>query len=87
MPWALGAVVALAVTGSANAWRQLGSLDGLTDSAYGRWLVIKLLLVAAVVGVAFFSRRMSRSDDADEAASPFAGEDGAPLPLAELGEA
>jgi copper transport protein len=65
-PWALGAVVALAVTGSANAWRQLGSLDGLTDSAYGRWLVIKLLLVAAVVGLAFFSRRMSRSDEADD---------------------
>jgi copper transport protein len=66
-PWALGAVVALAVTGSANAWRQLGSLDGLTDSAYGRWLVIKLLLVVAVVGVAFFSRRMSRSDEDEPA--------------------
>ena len=62
-PWALGAVVALAATGSANAWRQLGSFDGLTDSAYGRWLVIKLLLVAAVVVAASFSRRMSRSDD------------------------
>jgi copper transport protein len=62
-PWALGAVVALAATGSANAWRQLGSVDGLTDSAYGRWLVVKLLLVAAVVVAAFFSRRMSRSDD------------------------
>ena len=77
-PWALGAVVALAATGSANAWRQLGSLDGLTDSAYGRWLVIKLLLVAAVVGVAFFSRRMSRSDDADEPA-PAVESDAAPL--------
>jgi copper transport protein len=75
-PWALGAVVALAATGSVNAWRQLGSLDGLTDSAYGRWLVIKLLLVAAVVGVAFFSRRMSRSDD------PLAAVEGDVAPVA-----
>jgi len=65
-PWALGSVVALAVTGAANAWRQLGSLDGLTDSSYGRWLVIKLVLVALVVGVAAFSRRTvhTRGDDA-----------------------
>jgi copper transport protein len=65
-PWALGAVVVLALTGSVNAWRQLGSLSGLTDSSYGRWLVIKLLLVAVVVVVAFFSRRMARSDDEEE---------------------
>ncbi len=65
-PWALGAVVVLALTGSVNAWRQLGSLSGLTDSSYGRWLVVKLLLVAVVVVVAFFSRRMARSDDDEE---------------------
>ncbi len=65
-PWALGAVVVLAVTGSVNAWRQLGSLSGLTDSSYGRWLVIKLLLVAVVVVVAYFSRRMAQSDDEEE---------------------
>ena len=84
-PWALGSVVALAATGSVNAWRQLGSLDGLTDSAYGRWLVIKLLLVAAVVGVAFFSRRMSRSDDTDtdtDADTAASAADGAAAPVA-----
>ena len=65
-PWALGSVVALAVSGSANAWRQLGSLEGITESSYGRWLVIKLVLVVAVVGVAAFSRRTvhTRGDDA-----------------------
>ena len=41
-PWALGSVIALAATGSVNAWRQLGSLSGLTDSTYERWLVVKL---------------------------------------------
>jgi copper transport protein len=65
-PWALGAVVALAVSGTTNAWRQLGSLSGLTDSTYGRWLVVKLLLVALVVIVAAFSRRMARSDEPEE---------------------
>lgn len=65
-PWALASVVALALTGSVNAWRQLGSIDGLTDSAYGRWLVVKLLLVLLVVIVASFSRRMARSDDAED---------------------
>jgi len=65
-PWALGSVVALAVTGTVNAWRQLGSIDDLTDSSYGRWLVIKLVLVVLVVGVAAFSRRVvqTRGDDA-----------------------
>ncbi len=65
-PWALGAVVALALTGSVNAWRQLGSFSELTDSSYGRWLVVKLMLVVFVVGVAFFSRRMARSDDDED---------------------
>jgi copper transport protein len=64
-PWALGAVVALALTGSVNAWRQLGSLSGVTETSYGRWLVIKLMLVAFVVVVSFFSRRMAHSDDDD----------------------
>jgi copper transport protein len=73
-PWALGSVVALALTGSVNAWRQLGSLDELTDSSYGRWLVIKLFLVAVVVAVASFSRRMSRSDPEDEPAGEPADE-------------
>ena len=56
----------MAASGAANAWRQLGSLDGLTDSSYGRWLVIKLVLVVVVVGVAGFSRRIvhTRGDEA-----------------------
>src|SRR6056297_1660519 len=65
-PWALGSVVALAASGTANAWRQLGSLSGITDSSYGRWLVIKLVLVVLVVGLAAFTRRTvhTRGDDA-----------------------
>jgi copper transport protein len=65
-PWALGSVVALAATGTVNAWRQLGSLDGLTDSSYGRWLVIKLVLVVLVVGLAAFSRRTVHTHDDED---------------------
>ena len=65
-PWALGSVAALAITGGINGWRQLGSLSGLTDSSYGRWLVVKLVLVVFVVGLAAFNRRTihTRGDDA-----------------------
>jgi len=64
-PWALGSVAALALTGGVNAWRQLGSLADLTESSYGRWLVIKLVLVVLVIGLAAFSRRMVRTRGGD----------------------
>mgnify|MGYP001818531240 FL=1 len=85
-PWALGSVVALALTGSLNAWRQLGSFSNITDSAYGRWLVVKLLLVAVVVVIASFSRRMARSDDDEEDEHDEHDED-APAVAASLGAA
>jgi copper transport protein len=43
----------------------LGSFSDLTESAFGRWLVVKLILVALVVAAAAVSRRLSRSDDDD----------------------
>jgi copper transport protein len=64
-PWALGSVVALAVTGGVNGWRQLGTLSDLTESAYGRWLVVKLVLVVLVVGIAAFSRFTVHRRDSD----------------------
>ncbi len=60
-PLALGAVAVLAVTGAVNGWRQIGSLDGLTESGYARWLIVKLVIVGVVVAVAAMSRRIVRS--------------------------
>ncbi|MGH9271418.1 MAG: copper resistance D family protein, partial [Ilumatobacteraceae bacterium] len=63
-PVALGAVVALAVTGAVNGWRQLGTPGAITDTGYGRWLIVKLAVVALVMAVAAVSRatlRRSRS--------------------------
>ena len=59
-PIALGAVVALALTGVINAWRQLDGLDSLTDSSYGRWLIVKVLVVAVAVVAAAVSRQQVR---------------------------
>ena len=53
---ALVSVAALAVTGALNAWRQTSSLSALTGSTYGAWLIVKLVVVAAVVTVAWFTR-------------------------------
>ncbi len=55
-PLALGAVVALATTGAVNGWRQLGTPGAITDSGYGRWLIVKLVVVAMVVAAAAVSR-------------------------------
>lgn len=59
-PIGLVAVLALAVTGTANAIRQ-GVLDrGLTSTEYGRWLLVKIAIVVAVLGTATVSRALVR---------------------------
>ncbi|GAA2292902.1 copper resistance CopC/CopD family protein [Streptomyces violaceusniger] len=66
---AFGSVVALVVTGLYQSWRQVGSWGALTDTEYGRWLLVKLGLVAVLVGIAAVSRRWTgRLTDATEAA-------------------
>lgn len=46
---ALVAWGALALTGLYSAWLQVGNLDGLRETAYGRSLTIKLLLLAPLL--------------------------------------
>ena len=41
-------VVAVGVTGSALAWTQVRSLDGLTGTGYGRLLLVKVAVVIAI---------------------------------------
>ncbi|WP_328720629.1 copper resistance protein CopC [Streptomyces sp. NBC_00247] len=50
-------VVVLAGTGLYQSWRQVGSWSALTGTAYGRLLLVKVGLVAVLVGVAWISRR------------------------------
>ncbi|MCQ4199391.1 copper resistance CopC/CopD family protein [Streptomyces sp. NPDC060311] len=50
-------VVALVATGTYQSWRQLGSWTAFTDTRYGQLLLVKIGLVAVLVGIAYFSRR------------------------------
>ncbi|MGW0916195.1 copper resistance CopC/CopD family protein [Streptomyces sp. NPDC002784] len=54
---AFGSVVALVLTGVYQSWRQLGSWSAFTGTRYGQLLLVKLGLVALLVGVAWISRR------------------------------
>ncbi|MCZ9350262.1 copper resistance protein CopC [Streptomyces mutabilis] len=54
---AFGSVVALVVTGTYQSWRQLGSWTAFTDTRYGQLLLVKIALVAVLVGIAYLSRR------------------------------
>jgi copper transport protein len=55
---ALGAIIAVIVSGSYQAWRQVGSLDALKTTDYGRLLIAKLVVFAALVVAAAFSREI-----------------------------
>jgi copper transport protein len=54
---ALGCVIALAATGLYQSWRQVGTWSALTGTRYGQLLLVKIGLVAVLVGVAWISRR------------------------------
>ncbi|MFI7339300.1 copper resistance CopC/CopD family protein [Streptomyces sp. NPDC050085] len=72
---AFWSVVTLAATGLYQAWRQVGlSWSGLTETRYGQLLLIKVGLVAVLVGIAWTSRKWTgrlaeRSAPEAEAAS------------------
>ena len=59
----------MGLTGLYSAWLQVGNLDGLRETAYGRSLTLKLLLLVPVLGLAAFNllivtRRVRRADEA-----------------------
>ncbi|MFF3428826.1 copper resistance protein CopC [Streptomyces sp. NPDC002602] len=49
-------VLVVTITGVYQSWRQLGSWSALTDTSYGRLLLIKVGLVLVLVGIAYVSR-------------------------------
>ncbi|WP_351230654.1 copper resistance protein CopC [Streptomyces sp. NPDC002133] len=54
---AFASVVVLTLTGLYQSWRQVGSWTALTGTSYGQLLLVKVGLVAVLVGVAWISRR------------------------------
>lgn len=69
-------VLVLTATGIYQSWRQVGSWSALTGTGYGQLLLVKVGLVAVLVGVAGISRRWTArlatggGTDADTAAAP-----------------
>jgi copper transport protein len=77
---ALGCVTVLVITGGFQAWRQVGSLEALRDTDFGRVLLVKLVVFAAMIVAAAFSREVvnRRFRDAFE---PDVLADGEPVPV------
>ncbi|HEX5199979.1 MAG TPA: copper resistance protein CopC [Actinoplanes sp.] len=63
--WAATAVSALILAGVVQALIEVSTLSGLVDSTYGRLILVKVALAACVLGVAWFSRRLVRSRQAE----------------------
>ncbi|WP_086828904.1 copper resistance protein CopC [Streptomyces sp. NRRL B-24572] len=57
---AFGSVAVLAATGLYQSWRQVGSWSALTGTRYGQLLLVKIGLMAVLVGIAWISRRWTQ---------------------------
>ncbi|MCX3058478.1 copper resistance CopC/CopD family protein [Streptomyces beihaiensis] len=57
---AFSSVAVLAATGLYQSWRQVGSWSALTGTAYGQLLLVKVGLVAVLVGIGWISRTWTR---------------------------
>ncbi|GAA3450395.1 copper resistance CopC/CopD family protein [Dactylosporangium matsuzakiense] len=57
--WALFAITVLVLAGTAQALVEIGTLDALTGTLYGQIVMIKVALLAVVVGVAAYSRSIT----------------------------
>ncbi|MER7625217.1 copper resistance protein CopC [Streptomyces sp. NPDC126503] len=57
---AFGSVAVLVATGVYQSWRQVGSWSALTGTRYGQLLLVKIGLMAVLVGIAWISRRWTR---------------------------
>jgi copper transport protein len=68
-PVALTCAAALVITGVIAAWLHLGSFPALWSSSYGRVLILKLVLVAIVLGFGAFNWRVLSPALGDERAA------------------
>ncbi|WP_393059327.1 copper resistance CopC/CopD family protein [Streptomyces sp. LN549] len=77
-------VLVLTATGIYQSWRQVGSWSALTGTGYGQLLLVKVGLVAVLVGVAWISRRWTaRLATGGDAEAPAGGAAEAPAGGAE----
>jgi copper transport protein len=73
---AFGAVVVIVASGTLQGWRQVRSLEALTDTSYGRLLLTKIGLFTVMIGAAAVSRAWVRGRLAGSRASTASTENG-----------
>ena len=54
---AMACVATLAVTGTIQAWREIGALDAITTTRYGQLVLVKVVLFLGLVGLGYLARR------------------------------
>jgi copper transport protein len=82
--YAFGAVVVIVATGVVQSLREVGSFYALFHTTYGRTLIVKVGIVAAMLGVASFSRASVRRIAALGTAVPDGGPHVASMPMGAL---
>ena len=55
---AMACIATLAVTGTLQAWREVGALDALTSTRYGQLVLVKVALFCAILGLGYLARRV-----------------------------
>lgn len=83
-PLALVGAGVAATSGLILSWTLVGSTGALAASQYGRWLVLKLALVAAVAGIGFRNWRVLTPRLGQSAAEPLARSAGMELAFGAL---
>ncbi|MDQ1721236.1 MAG: copper transport protein, partial [Pseudonocardiales bacterium] len=53
---AMACIATLAVTGTLQAWREVGALDALTSTRYGQLVLAKVVLFGGVLGLGYLAR-------------------------------
>jgi len=53
---AMACIATLAVTGTLQAWREVGALDALTSTRYGQLVLVKVALFCVILGLGYLAR-------------------------------
>lgn len=54
---AMACVATLAITGTIQAWREIGTVDAITTTRYGQLVLLKVVLFIGLVGLGYLARR------------------------------
>ncbi|MET7399995.1 copper resistance protein CopC [Dactylosporangium sp. NPDC005572] len=86
--WALFAITVLVLAGTAQALVEIGTLDALTGTTYGRLVIAKVALLAIIIGIAAYSRSLTNrrfvpaADPGDDSGDDSSEDE--PAPVAEI---